>query len=186
MEIHKINYCNIQDLLSPQSSQSWSSYLSQSSLIRSPPPSSLLRSNLLSVRILSQSTSSQPLSATAALFNPKRQFFFAKFSDWSTKSKTLTASPRFLRYFSSSLKTNSHHMLSAKSTNSITSPNSGSSSTDTLQSSQLKFQPPSNIPLPFLSTATSWCTPTFPSSPTPATHSLYFYSSIYILPSSRT
>ena len=117
---------------------------------------------------------------------PETSIFFAKFSDWSTKSKTLTASPRFLRYFSSSLKTNSHHMLSAKSTNSITSPNSGSSSTDTLQSSQLKFQPPSNIPLPFLSTATSWCTPTFPSSPTPATHSLYFYSSIYILPSSRT
>ena len=115
--------------------------MSQSSLIRSPPPSSLLRSNLLSVRILSQSTSSQPLSATAALFYPKRQIFFAKFSDWSTKSKTLTASPRFLRYFSSSLKTNSHHMLSAKSTNSITSPNSGSSSTDTSQSSQLKFQP---------------------------------------------
>ena len=32
-------------------------------------------------------------------------------------------------------------MPSAKSTNSITSPNSGSSSTDTSQSSQLKFQP---------------------------------------------
>ena len=37
----------------------------------------------------------------------------------------------------------------------------------------IQFQPPSNILLPFLSTVTSPCTPTFPSSPTPTTHSLF-------------
>ena len=59
----------LQDVLSPQSSQSSSSYLSQSSLIKLPPPSSLPGSNLLSVQTLSQSSSSQSLSATATLFN---------------------------------------------------------------------------------------------------------------------
>ena len=66
----------LQDVLSPQSSQSSSSssYLSQSSLIRLPPPSSLPRSNLLSAQPLSQSSSSQSLSATATPFNPKHFF----------------------------------------------------------------------------------------------------------------
>ena len=64
-------------------------------------------------------------------------------------------------------------MPSAKPTKLITLPTSASSSTDTLQLSQLKFQPPSNISLPFLSTVTSPYTPTFPSSATPTTHSLF-------------
>ena len=55
----------LQDVLSPQSSQSSSSYLSQSSLIRSPLPSSLPRSNLLLVQTLSQSSSFQSPSTTA-------------------------------------------------------------------------------------------------------------------------
>ena len=63
----------LQDALSPQSSQSSSSYLSQSSSIRSPPPSSIPRSNLLSIQTPSQSSSSQSLSATATPFNLKRQ-----------------------------------------------------------------------------------------------------------------
>ena len=63
-------------------------------------------------------------------------------------------------------------MPSAKPTKLITSPTSASSSTDTPQSSQIQFQPPSNISLPLLSTITSLCTPTFPSSPTRTTHSL--------------
>ena len=55
----------------------------------------------------------------------------------------------------------------------ITSPTSASSSTDTPQSPQIQFQPPSNIPLPLLSTVTSPCTPTFPFSPTPTAYSLF-------------
>ena len=55
----------LQDVLSPQSSQSSSSYLSQSSLIRSPLPSSLPRSKLLLVQTLSQSSSFQSPSTTA-------------------------------------------------------------------------------------------------------------------------
>ena len=38
---------------------------------------------------------------------------------------------------------------------------------------KIQIQPPSSIPRPLLSTATSPCTPTFPSSPTPTTHSLF-------------
>ena len=69
--------------------------------------------------------------------------------------------------------------------NFITLPTSASSSTGTPQSSQIKFQPPSTIPLPPLCTVTSPYTLTFPSS---CTHSspLIFCFSIYILPSSRT
>ena len=162
----------LQDVLSPQSSQSSSSYLSQSSLIRSPPPSSLPRSNFLSAQPLSQSSSSQSLSATATPFNPKHQIIFHNSSTAPPKSQTLTASPPFRQDFSSSLKTTSDHMSSAKPTMLIISPTSASSSTDTPQSSQIQFQPPSTIPLPLLSTVTSPCTPTFPSSPTPTTHSL--------------
>ena len=66
----------LQDVLSPQSS---SSYLLQSSLIRSLPPSSLTRSNLLSAQPLSQSSSSQLLSTTATPFNPKHQIIFHNF-----------------------------------------------------------------------------------------------------------
>ena len=64
-------------------------------------------------------------------------------------------------------------MPSAKPTKLIISPTSTSSSTDTPQSSKIQFQPPSTIPLPLLSTVTSPCTPTFPSFPTPTTHSLF-------------
>ena len=64
-------------------------------------------------------------------------------------------------------------MPSSKPTKLITSPTSTSSPTDTPQSSQIKFQPPPNIPLLLLSTVTSPCTSTFQSSPTPTTHSLF-------------
>ena len=65
-------------------------------------------------------------------------------------------------------------MSSAKPTKLIISPTSASSSTDTPQSSQIQFQPPpTTIPIPLLSTVTSPCTSTFPSSPTPTTHSLF-------------
>ena len=163
----------LQDVLSPQSSQSSSSYLSQSSLIRSPHLSSLTRSNLLSAQPLSQSSSSQSLSATVTPFNPKHQIIFHNSPTAPPKSQTLTASPPFCQDFSSPLKTTSDHMPSAKPTKLIISPTSASSSTDTPQSSQIQFQPPSTIPLPLLSTVTSPCTPTFPSSPTPTTHSLF-------------
>ena len=163
----------LQDVLSPQSSQSSSSYLSQSSLIRSPHPSSLTRSNLLSAQPLSQSSSSQSLSATATPFNPKHQIILHNSPTAPPKSQTLTASPPFRQDFSSSLKTTSDHMPSAKPTKLITSPTSASSSTDTPQSYQIQFQPPSTIPLPLLSTVTSPCNPTFPSFPTPTTHSSF-------------
>ena len=64
-------------------------------------------------------------------------------------------------------------MLSAKPTKLITSPTSASSSTDTPQSYQIQFQPPSTISLPLLSTVTSPYTPTSPSTPTATTHSLF-------------
>ena len=64
-------------------------------------------------------------------------------------------------------------MSSAKPTKLIISPTSASSSTDTSQSSQIQFQPPSTILLPLLSTVTSPSTPTFPSFPTPTSHSLF-------------
>ena len=54
--------------------------------------------------------------------------------------------------------------------NFITLPTSASSSTGTPQSSQIKFQPPSTIPLPPLSTVTSPYTLTFPSSHAPTAH----------------
>ena len=68
-----------------------------------------------------------------------------------------------------------HLSRTKKPTKLITSPTS-SSSTDTPQSSQLKFQPPSNIPLRLLSTVTYPCTSTFPSCSTPTTHSLFSFS----------
>ena len=64
-------------------------------------------------------------------------------------------------------------MSSAKPTKLITSPTSAFSSADTPQSFQIQFQPPSNIPLPLLSSITSPCISTFPSSPSPTTHSLF-------------
>ena len=173
IKFSKLIYEILQDVLSPQSSQSLSSYLSQSSLIRSPPPFSLPRSNLLSTQPLSQSSSFQSLSATATPFNPKHQIIFHNSPTAPPKSQTLPASPAFRQNFSSSLKTTSDHMSSAKPTKLITSPTSASSSTDTPQSSQIQFQPPSNIPLPLLSTVTSPCTPAFPCSPTPTSHSLF-------------
>ena len=173
MKFSKLVTETLQDVLSPQSLQSSSSYLSQSSLSRLPPPSSLHRSNLLSAQPLSQSSLSQSLSATATHFNPKHQIIFHNSPTASSKSQTLTASPPFHQNFSSSLKTTSDYMPSAKPTKLIISPTSASSSTDSPQSSQIQFQPPSNILIPFLSTVTSPCTPTFPSSSTPTTHSLF-------------
>ena len=124
----------LQDI-SPQLSSS--SYLSQSSLIRSPPPPSIPRSNLLSIQTLSQSSSSQSLSATATPFNPKRQNFWLNSPTAPPKSQTLTASPLFHQDFSPSLKRTSDHIPSAKSTKLITSPTSASSATGTPQSSQI-------------------------------------------------
>ena len=97
----------LQEVLLPQSSQSSSSssYLSQSSLIRSWPPSSVPRSNLLSIQIPSKSSSSQSLSATATPFNPKRQKFLLNSPTAPPKSQTLTASSPFHQDFSSSFKT---------------------------------------------------------------------------------
>ena len=157
----------LQDVLLPQPSQSSSSYLSQSTLIRSPPPSSFTRSNLLSAQALPQSSSSQSLSATATPFNPKNQIIFHNSPTAPPKSQTLTTSPPV------SLKTTSDHMASATPTKLIILPTSASCSTDTPQSCQIQFQPPSTIPLPLLSTVTSPCTPTFPSFPTSTTHSLF-------------
>ena len=174
MKFSKLIIETLQDVLSPQSSQSSSSYLLQSSLIRSPPPSSLPRSNLLLAQPLAQSSSSQSLSATATPFNQKYQIILHNSLTVPPKSQTLTASPPFRQDFSSSLKTTSDHMSSAKPTKLITSPTSASSSTDTPQSFQIQFQPPSNIPRPLLSTVTSPCNPTFPSSPTTTTQSLFF------------
>ena len=91
MKFSKLIIETLQDVLSPQSSQSSSSYLSQSSLIRSPPPSSLTRSNLLSAQPLPQSSSSQSLSATATPFNPKHQTIFHDSPTAPPKSQTLTA-----------------------------------------------------------------------------------------------
>ena len=104
----------LQDVLSPQSSLS--SYLSQASLIRLPPPSSIPRSNLLSINTLSQSSFSQSLSTTATLFNPKRQNILLNSPIAPPKSQTLTVSPPFHQDFSSSLKTISDHIPSAKPT----------------------------------------------------------------------
>ena len=147
--------------------------MSQSLLLRSPSPSSLPRSNFLSVQTLSQASSSQSPSVTATPFNQKHQIILLNSLTASPKSQTLIASLPFRQDFSPSLKTTSDHFSSAKPTKLITSPISASSSTDTPQSSQLKFQPPSNIPLPPLSTVASPCTPTLPSSPTPTDHCLF-------------
>ena len=102
----------LQDVLSPQSSQSSSSYLWQSSLIISPLPSSV-PSNLLSVQALSQSSSCQLLSAAATPFNPKHQIILLNSPTAPPKLHTLTLSPPFRQDFSSSLKTTSGHMPSA-------------------------------------------------------------------------
>ena len=89
----------LQDVSSPQSPQSSSPYLSQSSLIRSPPPSSLTRSNLLSAQPLPQSSSSQSLSATATPFNPKHQIIFHNSPTAPPKSQTLLHHHPFLKIF---------------------------------------------------------------------------------------
>ena len=128
----------LQDVLSPQSSQLSSSYLSQSSLIRSPSPSSLSRSNLLSVQTLSKLSSSQSMSATATHFSSKCQNFLQNSLTAPSKLPTLTASTPFRQNFFSPLKTISDHMPSAKPTKIITSPTSAASLPDTLQSSQPK------------------------------------------------
>ena len=91
----------LQDVLSPQSSQSSSSssYLSQSSLIRLPPPFSLTRSNLLSAQPLPQSSSSQSLSDAATPFNPKHHIIFHNYLTAPPKSQTVTASSPFRQVF---------------------------------------------------------------------------------------
>ena len=63
-------------------------------------------------------------------------------------------------------------MLSAIPTKLITLPTYVSSSSKTPQPPQLKFQPPSSISLPLLTTLKSPCTPTFPYSPTQIVHPL--------------
>ena len=150
-------------------SQSSSSYLPQSSWIRSPPPPSLPRSNLLLVQTHSQSSSSQSLSAIATPFQPKWQFFLLISPTAPPKLQACitNASPPFREDFYSAFKTTSDHMPSAKPTNLITSLTSASSSSEIPQTSQLTFLPPSSIPLTLLSTVTSPCTPTFSYSPTP-------------------
>ena len=90
----------LQDVLSPQSSQSLSSNLSQPSLIRSQPPSSIPRSNPLSIQTPSQSSSPQSLSATATPFNLKCQKFLLNSLTAVPKLQTLTASPPFHQDFS--------------------------------------------------------------------------------------
>ena len=116
MKFSKLIIETLQDVLSPQLSQSSSSYLSQSSLIRLPLPSSLTRSNLLSAKPLPQSSSSQSILATATPFNPKHQIIFHNSLTAPPKSQTLTASPPFHQDFSSSLKTTFDHVSSAKPT----------------------------------------------------------------------
>ena len=115
MKFSKLIIETLQDVLSPQLSQS-SSYLSQSSLIRLPLPSSLTRSNHLSAKPLPQSSSSQSILATATPFNPKHQIIFHNSLTAPPKSQTLTASPPFHQDFSSSLKTTFDHVSSAKPT----------------------------------------------------------------------
>ena len=61
---------SLQDVLSRQSSPQLSSSCLSQSLIISPPPSSLSRSNLPPVQKLSQTSLSQSLLTTAAPFNP--------------------------------------------------------------------------------------------------------------------
>ena len=149
----------MEDVLS-QPSQLLSCF-SQSSLIRSPPPSSLSRSNIFSVETISQSFSSQSLSATATPFNPKCQNFWLNSLAAPLKFQTLTASPPFHNVFSSPLKITSDHKPFAKPIELITPPISAFSSFEPLQSSQLKFQPTSSIPLPLLYIVTSPCTSYF-------------------------
>ena len=110
MKFSKLIIETLQGVLSPQSSQSSSSYLSQSSLIISPPPSPLPRSNLLSAQLLFPSFSSQSLPATATPFNPKHQIILHNSVTAPTKSQTSTASPPFRQDFSSSIKTTSDHV----------------------------------------------------------------------------
>ena len=110
-QILKLIIGTLQDVLSPQSSQSSSlSYLSHLSLIRSPLPSSVPRSNLLSVQILSQSSSSQSLSlsATVTPFSAKYQIILHNSPTAPPKSQTLTASPPFYQDFTTSLLTICH------------------------------------------------------------------------------
>ena len=147
------------------------SFLSQSSFIKSSPPSSLPRSNLPSVQTLSQSSSSQSLSATATFFIPKCQYFFLLDSPTAPpKFQTLPGSSPLHQVFSSPFKTASDHIPSTEPTKLITLPTSLSSSSETQHSSQHSTQSQSSLPLPFLSSATSPCTPTFPSCPTPTAH----------------
>ena len=142
MKFSKLIIETLQDVLALQSSQS-SSYLLQPSLIRSPPPSFLTRSNFLSAQPLSLSSSSQSLSTIATPFNRKHQIIFPNSPTAPPESQTLTTSPSFRQDFSSSLKTTSDHMSSAKPTKFIISPTSTSSSTDTPQSTHIQFQLPS-------------------------------------------
>ena len=91
----------LQDVLSFQSSsQLSSSCLSQSSLIISPTPSFLPRSNLPSVKNIFQSSTSQSLSATARPFNLKCQNVLLNCPTVPPEYQS-SASPPFRQMFSS-------------------------------------------------------------------------------------
>ena len=103
------------------------SCLSQSSLIISPTPSSLPRSNLPSVKKIFQSSTSQSLSATARPFNLKCQNFLLNCLTVPPKFQT-SASPTFRQMFS-----HRSRQLLTKLSKLITSPTSSSSSIETPQ-----------------------------------------------------
>ena len=97
-------------------------------------------------------------------FNLKCQQFLLDTPTAPPNFQTLPASVTYCQVFFSPFKTTSDHMSSTKPTRVITSPTSISSSSKTVQSCHVKFQPPYSIPL------TSPCTSTFPSSPIPTAH----------------
>ena len=139
-----------------------------------PHASSLPRSNLSSVKPLSQSSSSQSLSATATPFNPKCQNCMLNYPTAPPKFQTLSASPPLCQVFFSPLKRISDYLSSSGPSKLITLPTSVSSSFEIQQSSQLKFQPPSNIIFPLVSTVIFSYTPTFPSSSILSAHPSFF------------
>ena len=135
-------------------------------MIRSPPPSFVPRSNLLSVQTLSQSSPLQsqqhPSTRNVKLFCLILRLLHQNHKHW--------LHPPFHQDFSSSIQKTSDHKPSAKPNKLIYQPTSASSLTGTPQSSQLKFQLPTSIPIPLVSTVAPPYTPTFPSCPTPTAH----------------
>ena len=161
----------LQDVLSPPSSSHLSSScLSQLSLVISPPLSSLPRSNLPSLETFSNHLHLIHCQPQQHPSTRNFKIFCLILFTAPPNFQTLSASPPFLQVFSSPLKTTFNHMSFTKPTKLITSPTFVSSSSETLQSSQLKFHPSFNIPHPLLYILTSPCTPTFLFSPTPTAH----------------